>query len=223
MSLSRFKLGCFLSFEFLLYAGFLYLDLVGSVDTSEETVIQLSNGLKYLSVILCCSWQWKRKNQQLRYAQLMVLAADFFLLFSENYVIGVLCFLGVQFFYHQYLIQQDKQNAGGTKVREGWLRLLLGGLAFFYAGILLKNVIDSCYQARRGVQRARCFATGLVLLLLCDVHVALYNVPQVSHPILKGWQELSQPFIWLFYLPSQVLVALVAVEGENAPDLKKQT
>jgi hypothetical protein len=62
----------FAAAEAVLYAAFLLLDLTGSAPP-------VSDFLKYVSVVLCFLWRLGRKDAALTAAQLLVLAADFFL------------------------------------------------------------------------------------------------------------------------------------------------
>jgi hypothetical protein len=66
-------------------------------------------------------------------------------------------------------------------------------LAVLYAVFLLWNTATAL---RRG---GRVFAAGLVLLILCDVNVALWNLP--SPPILPALRAFAGTGMWLF-LPS---------------------
>ena len=60
-------------------------------------------------------------------------------------------------------------------------------------------------------ERWRAFALGLTLFVGCDVCVGLFNVlPPGSAPYFA-----VSVGMWLFYLPSQVLIALSAFPGKE--------
>ena len=81
-------------------------------------------------------------------------------------------------------------------------------LAGLYFSQLLSNTIPA--WTRRGRQR-RIFAAGLTLFAGCDLCVGLFNVlPPGSAPYIA-----VSVGMWLFYLPSQVLIALSAFPGKE--------
>lgn len=275
----------FLGIQLLLYLGFLAIDWAGQRAAIPGEWNGLSNQLKYLSVVLCFLWRWGRKEPNLWAAQLFVLAADYFLLFTGKYGAGVLCFLGVQFCYGNYLKKKSFPFTIfwiafvvliGTAALEGTWTLIfqvkgeliekvrtlilqarkekiagiladqpgLYGVCIFYAGMLLRNIgkaavlpgtIRKAGEWQRITEKAEAwrqnvgnigethqipgsaefFCIGLFLLLLCDIHVALYNLPEFSHRFWRTWQGISQMAMWFFYLPSQVLITLAAAELTN--------
>ena len=149
-------------------------------------------------------------------------AADAFLLVLDtNYTAGVLCFCGVQMLYYCRLLR-----AGGFAFLPFLpIRFLLTGCMFVFLGILhiwnlltaagvfyftqlLFNAAESL--ALRHISLPyRLFSAGLILFLCCDLCVGLSNLPSaapfsVPEPVLS----FAQNGMWLFYLPSQVLITL---------------
>jgi len=51
--------------------------------------------------------------------------------------------------------------------------------------------------------------TGLVLFVLCDINVLLINLPRYFGA--PQWLSSFFPLIWVFYLPSQILLAVSAI------------
>jgi hypothetical protein len=50
---------------------------------------------------------------------------------------------------------------------------------------------------------------GMLLFVLCDLNVALYNIPFSSNiPNINLITNLFGNLIWIFYLPSQLLLSL---------------
>lgn len=90
--------------------------------------------------------------------------------------------------------------------------------AGFYAAGLLENLLCSflSWRAERSPARWRT-AWGFVLFALCDVNVALFNLPGVL-PSMPGWYtqgvyEAASALMWFWYLPGQALLALGGREG----------
>ncbi|MCL2217267.1 MAG: lysoplasmalogenase family protein [Defluviitaleaceae bacterium] len=56
---------------------------------------------------------------------------------------------------------------------------------------------------------------GLILFILCDINVLLFNLPMY----LNAPQGLTAvfPLIWVFYLPSQALLAVSAINYKKTP------
>lgn len=54
-------------------------------------------------------------------------------------------------------------------------------------------------------------AIGMVLFLFCDINVLLYNLMGMissSSEFIKQLYNISSVSMWLFYLPSQILLSL---------------
>ena len=61
----------------------------------------------------------------------------------------------------------------------------------------------------------RGFLIGLILFVLCDINVLIYNIGNFLEIAGSGYQtvrEISVVLIWLFYLPSQVMIVLSVKE-----------
>ena len=88
----------------------------------------------------------------------------------------------------------------------GWLIIL----ASIYAGLFITNIaLNFCY-----CKINRPFVlTGLILFALCDINVALFNLPrQFDIGFTFPW---AFQLIWIFYLPSQLLLAVSAVRKKG--------
>ncbi len=223
----------FLLAEMALYLTFLFLDVRAESGNLPGWGYDLSNGLKYISVLLCFLWRLGKKDKRLLAAQAFVLGADFFLLFTGYGALGICGFLGVQLCYRMYL-------RGVKSWRWYVLQCVLTGTAAF--GILRFGSLSGTGQEAADVlavvyaaalvfhtvlafgerRKQYAFFLGLLLLLLCDIHVALYNLPALPGPFLTVWQNLASTAMWLFYLPSQVLVALCAAGFQAGGDGGKQ-
>ena len=201
----------FFAVEGILYLVFLTLDLTGRSE--------LSVPFKYGGVLLCLLFALVcalRGGDRLVPAALALTAgADWFLLVrNDNYAVGIALFLCVQTVY--YLRLRRNGISGAYPLRAGLalaaglglyaLRLAspLNLLAALYFSQLLSNTVLAWTQKGR---RWRIFAAGLTLFVGCDVCVGLFNTLPASSPLYPA----ASVGMWLFYLPSQVLIALSAL------------
>lgn len=198
----------FLRAEAALYAGFLALDLAG-------TGGGWSLALKYSGIALCLLSALlragDREGRLVCAALALTLSADFFLLVLDAwYTLGVALFCGVQ---GLYLARLRAMGAGlwlplrlgltaAALLAAALLGLLtpLNALALVYFPELVCNAAAALSLGRRG----RMFGLGLLLFVGCDVCVGLHNLAGLPVPL----SAFAQVGMWLFYLPSQVLIVL---------------
>lgn len=203
----------FLSVEGALYALFLALDLTGR---GGQTV-----PLKYAGVLLCLAFALLGDDRLVPPALALTAGADWFLLVrNDRYALGVALFLAVQTVYY---LRLRRAGAPASWPLRSALALGAGGgiyalglaspvnlLAALYFSQLLSNALLA--WTLRGA-RWRTFALGLALFVGCDVCVGLHNALPPASP---RYFAVSVG-MWLFYLPSQVLIALSALpEKEDA-------
>ena len=204
----------FLGVEGVLYGFFLNLDLAGRFPESVPA--------KYLAIALCLAMALtalRRPAGRLTAAALaLTLLADTFLLLLDTcYPAGVACFCGVQALYLARI-----RRAGGWPaplcaalrcglaaaglIAAGALGVLdpLTALALLYFSQLLCNGLESLSLRPRGAG-ARLFSAGLLLFLGCDLCVGLHNL---TLPLPAALTSCAAVGMWLFYLPSQVLLTL---------------
>ena len=148
---------------------------------------------------------------------------------NDHYALGVALFLCVQGVYFVRLRRAGAPAA--YPLRSG---LALGaGLAVCAAGMAVGqaaplNLLAALYFSqllsntvlawRLKGRRWRRFALGLTLFAGCDVCVGLFNALPAASPLYPA----ASVGMWLFYLPSQVLIALSALPEKEAPHEKKQ-
>lgn len=234
----------FLMAELALYLAFLTADLAEGGSMTGKSLLGISDILKYLSVLLCFFRHLNRKEKNLRRAQLLVLAADYFLLFTSRAAEGILCFIGVQFGYRAALDSAVEDCFLKYSFPKLWRivlffllpvcltpgvsrenRLVLG-LACVYAGLLISNLQLAFFRSGSREKRGRnkgliCWMrAGLPLLLLCDIHVALWNLSFLPGSFSAAFRQTARAAMWLFYLPSQVCVALAA--KETGPEIQEK-
>ncbi len=207
----------FVCAEAALYACFLVLDLLGRANWSVP--------VKYAGVLLCVAaalvCALRGGDRLAAPALVLTAAADWFLLvWGKHLAAGVALFLCVQALY---LIRLRLAGARAALWLRMGLALLLGLglyglgmvsplnlLACLYFSQLLSNAILAWTLPGR---RWRMFALGLTLFVGCDVCVGLFNVG----PAPGALYTAASIGMWLFYLPSQVLIVLSARPETEVP------
>lgn len=159
------------------------------------------------------------------YLLLLTSLADYFLIFTNWYLPGVLLFLLVQFGYRLLLQAPWRPMLKASALTLGASLFfypesgLLFGLALAYGICLLMN-LTFCIRHKR-----HSYCLFFVLLLLCDLHVGLANLePYFTIPsgFLRTYQQRAAPGIfWIFYLPSQALLAKLLSIHRPARNLRR--
>ena len=198
----------FLAVEGVLYATFLALDLTGRGACAVP--------VKYGGVLLCflfaLACALRGGDRLVPPALALTAAADWFLLVrNDRYAIGVALFLCVQTVYYLRLRRDGAPDAyplrAGLALAAG-LGLYALGLASplnLLAGLYFSQLLSNTLLAwTRTGRRRRVFAAGLTLFVGCDICVGLFN----TLPGLSPLYPAVSVGMWLFYLPSQVLIAL---------------
>lgn len=213
----------FLLFIAILYIGFMYIDIYDI-----ESIIS-SDRLKYLSMLLVLMISLFTGDDALNVKDLkllqtglfITLIADLFLLIlGRHYVLGILLFSVVQIIYSsRYGFINLKINIRNFIVIFSSLFIVhlvvdklifkldfIWGMGLFYGICLLNSVIKAAKAYRDRLfpkPNGHMILIGMVLFLLCDINVALYNI------LNEGlFYNISSISMWLFYLPSQVLLSL---------------
>ena len=203
----------FLPVEGVIYACFLLLDLTGHGD---QTV-----PIKYAGIVLCLGFSLLGEDRLVPLALALTAGADWFLLVRNDcYPLGIGLFLCVQTVYFVrlraagadggYFLRAALSLGGGMAVYALHMASPVNLLAALYFSQLLANTLLA-WRLRGG--RWRTFALGLTLFVGCDVCVGLFNVLPAGSRLYQA----ASVGMWLFYLPSQVLIALSALaEKEEA-------
>lgn len=213
----------FLLFIAILYIGFMYIDIYDI-----ESIIS-SDRLKYLSMLLVLMISFFIGDDALNVKDLkllqtglfITLIADLFLLIlGRHYILGILLFSVVQIIYSsRYGFTNLKMNIRNFIVIFSSLFIVyfvvdklifkldfIWGMGLFYGICLLNSVIKAAKAYRDRLfpkPNGHMILIGMVLFLLCDINVALYNI------LNEGlFYNISSISMWLFYLPSQVLLSL---------------
>lgn len=201
----------------VLYIIFLYMDFYN------KRLFISSNNAKFISILLCfiiaildgISKGITRDISLLQGGLFLTLIADYiFLIYNKGFPIAIGLFIVVQILYIirysrgktlpkfifliiSFLIISTIHLYINLFIRE--VDIIIP-MAVFYGICLLLSLRESIIAYKNNVYPSpnrELILIGMILFLLCDINVGLYN-------ILKG----PFIFIWLFYLPSQLLLAL---------------
>ncbi|MCL2528245.1 MAG: lysoplasmalogenase family protein [Defluviitaleaceae bacterium] len=180
------------------------------------TYIAACFGVALLSFFFCWSrrdWLW------LVLALGFTLWADYFLILHNRHLTGVAVFC---FAHLAYIIRAVNQRQNDKDRPFPWSRIFAIGLVvivlafiFFDAiyvvtGLYATLFISNIYVSARYLKRNRALTiTGLLLFAACDICVMIFNMPLYFGA--PAWLLNIFPLIWVFYLPSQALLAISAV------------
>ncbi len=152
-----------------------------------------------------------------------ILADTNLLILDDNYELGILAFIIVQFAYFWYILKNmyTKDNYGYL-IAIRLITIVIGVIAslivqidkllvclvIIYISNLVINLIISIIPRKRNLL----FALGLFLFLLCDICVGCYNIGDIidisNTSLFYKIANLPFNIAWLFYHPSQVLLAI---------------
>jgi hypothetical protein len=143
------------------------------------------------------------------------LVADYFLLFTDDFALGVIIFWGA----HLTAILRYRRQwrmAGVILVCIGMVSCLMlaalgmGGAVLYVASgvytVLIVSVTVAAFMYEQGRFGDVCSRLGMILFLCCDVNLAIFNTTQVGTVL----NDISAPLMWTFYLPAQILLSLSA-------------
>ncbi|MGK0468611.1 lysoplasmalogenase family protein [Clostridium sp.] len=169
-----------------------------------------------------------RDRQLLKLGLFITIIADLCLIILDFYIIGVLFFTLVQIIY---CVRYTNKNIKVMLINIftvfifivfayaiailfiGEINILLP-ISLFYVSCLLSSVIKAIKASINNLYTSKIkhmIVFGMVLFLLCDACVALSNITVIfplSDYIMTSLHTISSLLIWVFYLPSQLLLAL---------------
>lgn len=199
--------------------------------------------LKYAGVLLCLAvaaaaiYFVRSKDSVILVCALVCTAISdlFILVLNTYYQIGLVTFIFTQtvYLYRLYCDRMSKLKytliariativllwAVMDVVSKDGLNFLIAEVCF-YIVMLAGNVIDSLLLCRRSPKNV-IFAVGLILFLLCDVCVGLDNAGMIGLNIPAETRKIINFLIWVFYLPSQVLIACSVSKDGMCSEVEK--
>jgi len=207
----------FITSQAIIYLLFLLIDFLNISQFSFHSCL-----LKYLGIIGCFLFV-SREHIIIKTALFFTLFADYFLIFTDDYLIGVCFFILVQLTYCFYFSDANLFHVlrscliafVGTCIITVLALFLfdnvlmyldvLSLVAIFYYLLLLQNVFYAFLTGHN------LLAVGLILMALCDLNVGICNIENYvssANILLSSLIAASNVLMWFFYLPSQVLIAL---------------
>lgn len=201
---------------------FLFLDVTNRAD---------STWVKFAAICLCgitALLGARTADGRLVAAALcFTVAADWFLLvLNDRYLAGVGLFLIAQGLYavRIYRLRGSRPCPWGLAARAVLLFLCAAfaaaepSLLPLWAALLyFSNLCINTAEAFALGKSQRIFAMGLLLFVCCDVCVGGWNISLFLPPALA---ESARVGMWLFYLPSQVLIVLSQEQEKRSFDEK---
>lgn len=226
----------------ILYFVFLCMDLfVVKFLISSDTLKFLSIILVvFISLIIGENSLSPRDAFLLKIGLLFTVMADvLLLLLNSHYRVGIALFCIVQILYN---IRYRQKNAKVT-IRNFSIIFIslffiyifidkfiikidfLIIIAIFYAICLLSSTYKAMNLAKFRVfpnLNSKMIALAMILFLLCDINVALFNIIKtisISNRFTILLSNISSISMWFFYLPSQLLLALSGYKSRYLKDL----
>lgn len=204
----------FIIIEIIAYAVIVTCDVSGAWN---------ANALKFAAIALCLAYSGfasARGGDKLVTAALaFTLCADvFLLLLDSSYAVGVALFCLVQ---GVYFVRICKSN-GGRSLWSLRIALFAAAMAVLCFAKMLSplNVLAAfyftsfaCNLLQSFSMKNRLFTIGLALFICCDICVGIHNMPNI---LPAAVYELAAVGMWLFYLPSQVLISLSGEKNEKS-------
>jgi len=210
-----------------LYILFLYIDIF-----NVKSFVS-SNVIKYISIILCFGITIligeygldKKDTFLLQTGFFITIFADLCFLIFDYYILGIIFFCLVQVVYYNRYKGYKSYRSPLIIARFIIVFLLiisiylilnlfivkidfLFAIALVYSIYLLSSIIESIKAFKNNLYpfpNKHIIVLGMVLFLLCDINVAISSV---TKEFATSVHDISKLLIWIFYLPSQVLLSL---------------
>ena len=155
--------------------------------------------------------------------------SDFFLLIVGNYTIGVFtfCLVHIAYIMRVSTLRQKRLEQILSIISGGGLAFFaflfipilppvdpLLIIAFVYACLFVLNFICHIGYFREKGPGRKIMLAGLILFALCDIHVLMFNLHRFVSvpPEIALWGRM---WIWVFYAPSQLLLAISGVKWKS--------
>ncbi len=237
------RLTIFLAVQGILYVVFLALDFTGSYAVLSNGIKFTVIILCLLYTLSVKKGKGAGDISLVRFALFFTLLSDYIILFLDTglYLYGVFSFVIVQQLYgfrlkgmencrqglarwqgamRAWLLQAGTELAAAAviillfKAMGVSLNVLLMVTVFYFVSLVHNVVYAVLYAVRKPrPQSIIIFAAGLVLFLLCDIHVGIYNLSDFilfTGKTAELLYRLASLLMWTFYAPSQVLIAVSA-------------
>lgn len=214
---------------FIIYILFIYVDVFNHISSMYINII------KYIGIILCFILSLITNSKDhiidsrlLQIGMLFTTFADLALVILENYIIGVMLFTIVQLIYiarytrDRFKIVFNKLLVvfiiilssyfiiSGLIIKTSFILIPIG---LFYAVCLMVSVAKAIVISRENSYlnpNKYMIALGMVLFLLCDMSIGVAYILRNANMLNLSY--LFSNLIWIFYLPSQILLSISGFE-----------
>lgn len=213
------------------YIVFLIMDFL-----KNKNFYLYSTNIKFFSIIICFiiglstgkDGYDKEDNLLLISALFFTVLADLNLLILDNFILGIFLFIIVQMIY---IMRHSRKNTGFNYkyvyVFSLYILLfliiknlnifknesILISAAIVYGLVLINSLIIaySTFNNKFFSKRTcKIISLAITLFFLCDINVGLFNISSYFHftPKIVKFEYIISNLIWIFYLPSQILLCL---------------
>lgn len=191
-----------------------------------------SSLLKYIGVFLCVIYAYRKHqhDSKLILALFLTFLADTVLVWTNMYVLGVFIFCFAQFMHFLRLTRLSKKHLGLFSVGISALTIfsafqgneLIYSLGALYALLLISNLVMSRQRHHESPKdfRYRCAWYGFIAFVCCDFCVGLRFI-MLDGVISAIALPLVAFMVWIFYYPSQVLLANSSLKDKNPKQVAK--
>lgn len=164
----------------------------------------LADTIKFASIIFCAVLSTIGKNHWKTAGQWITVVCDYFLLFTTKFSFAVFLFILVHCCYILSQINKKRQTSLILLLAASIFSFLefpiLIKLCIIYVLIFSTNLITAFCTLLKTPNIPSCMMfVGLILFAICDINVVIYNLFDST---------ISHFLIWLFYCPSQFIIAL---------------
>lgn len=219
----------------LFYLLFLYVDIFNI------KILLPSNMLKFLSIILCFMISLligkdglsKKDRLLLQVGLFITVLADLCFLILHHYILGIILFCFVQIIYcnrykgygftkskfliNQFILIFVLILAVSLMTNFIFIKIeLLYVIAFIYGICLIYSTVEVVRAFKNRVYphpNKSMILFGMLLFSLCDTSIAIANL---SQNLNRSIYHVFSLLIWVFYLPSQGLLALSGYEFKRS-------
>ena len=184
--------------------------------------------LKYIGIFLCIIYAHQKytKDYALQLALLFTFLADTILVWTPYALAGIYVFCFAQFMHLTRLTKLSHSTLGFYALM---LSLILSfvvvfGLKPIYAMATVYGIELTCnlimsiknYRSDKKDFRIRCAYYGFIAFICCDICVALRFLA-MDDTLPAAIIPLTSFLVWVFYYPSQVLIANSSIQDIQKP------
>lgn len=203
-----------------------------TIDIFFTNKLELSHTIKFGGILLCLLYilvtAKDRENKKdtciLGAAMVFTLIADWCILLHDYYVLGLVAFIAVQYLYfvrihngmgpYKFLLARNLIIS--TILIFTVIKLNINdcvlSLAIVYFVTFFFNIVDLLKKSIELKDKKRYFfLLGLVLFIICDINVGIYNAldfVSIDYEGFNSLYEIASIAMWFFYLPAQVILSL---------------